>query len=120
MSGSFLNSSGLAALISTVGGVTATYITYVVARRRRVRAPRDRMDTIFDGYEKLIEQQQVEIERKGGVISSLENVVSRLEEELGKTRQLLNDTRTDLSTARDQNELLKVQLQEMRHDYAGT
>lgn len=108
------------AIISTVGGVAIAYITYVLARRKKASAPKDRMETIFDGYEKLITQQQAEIERKGSVITSLENVVQRLEDELAKTRTLLNEAREDLSNTREQNEELKTQLLDMRKQYSDS
>lgn len=104
-------------LITVVGGLGVAYITYVLAKRRRAARPKDRMETIFDGYEKLIKQQQVEIERKGSVIGSLENVVDRLEQELANTRELLNQARSDLSESRQQNDDLKSQLVLMRKDY---
>lgn len=117
-------SSGDVQIITTVltviGGLGATYITYVVAKRHKDAKPKDRMETIFDGYEKLIAQQQIEIDRKGGVITSLENVVDRLEEELAHTRELLNQARQDLSLAREQNEELKSQLASMKRDYKAT
>ena len=103
--------------ISTVGGIVITYITYVLARKKRASGPRDPMSTIFEGYDKLIKQQQVDIDRKGEVITSLENVVKRLETELDHTRQLLNQARTDLSSSRQQNEELKTQLMDMRKQY---
>lgn len=104
-------------LITVLGGLGTVYIVKVIAKRRKENLPKDRMETIFDGYEKLIAQQQLEIDRKGAVIGSLENVVRRLEEELGNTRELLKQARTELSTAREQNEKLKTQLSKMRAEY---
>lgn len=112
-----LDSPGFVALISAAGALGVAYIANVVAKKRRTSKPRDRMETIFDGYEKLISQQQVEIERKGVVISSLENVVERLEQELTRTRELLNQAREELSTSREQNEELQMQLMDMKRDY---
>ena len=106
-------------LITALGGLGIAYITYVLAKRHRAARPKDRMETIFDGYEKLISQQQVEIDRKSTAINSLENVINRLEEELTKTRELLGAARTELSESREQNEELKTQLIAMRKDYSN-
>jgi hypothetical protein len=110
----------LVTIISTLGGIIITYLTIKYKAqilKKAGRAPKDRMETIFDGYEKLIVQQQLEIDRKGGVISSLEAVVKRLEEELAHTRTLLNEARQDLSETREQNETFKQQLAAMRREY---
>jgi hypothetical protein len=56
-----------AALITTAGSVVATYLTVKyrqgVLSKSRSTSPKDRMDTVFSGYEALIHQQQVEINR---------------------------------------------------------
>lgn len=105
------------AIISTIGGLGIAYIVNILAKKRRARAPKDRMETIFDGYEKLIVQQQVEIDRKGSAITSLEKIVERLEDELAQTRGLLAQAREELAKSRKQNEELKNQLLKMRKQY---
>lgn len=46
--------------LTVVGGLSTAYIVNVLAKRR---PPRDRMDVLFEGYERLIAQQQKEISR---------------------------------------------------------
>jgi len=109
----------LVALISAAAGIIATVITVKYKDRvvKKQDRPKDRMETIFDGYEKLIISQQEEISRKSHVINSLEKVVDRLEDELHQTRQLLEDAREELRMSTDQNNNLKTQLAGMKKDY---
>lgn len=115
------NSQVYIALIAAVGGIITTYLTVKYKDRviKRTAKPKDRMETIFDGYEKLIVSQQEEISRKSLVINSLEKVIDRLEDELHQTRELLNDARTELEHSVTQNKELKRQLGDMKKDYAN-
>ena len=110
------------ALITGIFAVITTWLTirYKDKVFKKAAKPRDRMDTIFDGYEKLIIQQQSEIERKGVVIQSLENAVDRLEQELTRTRALLDEARIELKESKSQNSKLRHQLDSMRRDYEKT
>lgn len=112
-----LDSAGFVALVSTGGTIAVAYIINVVAKKRRVSKPVDRMETIFDGYEKLIVQQQEEIVRKGATITQLEGAVNRLEEQLDETRKLLNRARGELRESKDHNRQLQVTLDDMKKDY---
>jgi uncharacterized protein (UPF0548 family) len=106
-------------VISAVAAVVTTYLTVRYKNRviKKTEKPKDRMETIFDGYEKLIRQQQVEIDRKGVAIGSLESIILRLEEELTKTKQLLEVAKGDLLQSREQNTLLTRQLEAMKIEY---
>lgn len=117
-----VDSTVLAAVATGFFAVIGTYITVRYKDRIITKAdkPKDRMETIFDGYENLIKQQQTEISRKGLVITSLEGVVQRLEDELKTTRELLVVARDELKTAEQQNRDLTVQLREMKESYAKT
>lgn len=108
-----------AATITGICAIIGTYLTVKYKDRivNRAEKPKDRMETIFDGYENLIKQQQTEIERKGIVIKSLEGVVQRLEEELATTRRLLDLARDELEEAKTQNGDLKSQLEGMKREY---
>jgi hypothetical protein len=111
----------LIALIAAVAGIITTWLT-VKYRNKVVRGhgpnkPKDRMDTIFDGYEKLIMQQQVEIDRKQSVIGNLESIVDNLDRELQTTRDLLSATKDEVAITKRQNIELKDHLQRMRKEY---
>lgn len=104
-----------AAIATGIFAVIGTYLT--VKYKDRIIQKKDRMETIFDGYENLIKQQQIEIGRKGQVITSLEGVVNRLEKELAVTRKLLDAARDELAIATKHNKDLKTQLGQMKDEY---
>lgn len=108
-----------AAIATGIFAVIGTYLTVKYKDRviKKADKPKDRMETIFDGYENLIKQQQIEIGRKGQVITSLEGVVQRLEEELKVTRSLLSAARDELIMAEKHNKELRVQLEGMKTEY---
>lgn len=98
-----------------VGGVITTWITLKYQQKRRQRSKKpDRMDTIYDGYEKLIITQQHEISRKTEIVSRLEKIVDTLELELLDTKRILQETKDDLYEARQQNIQFKKDLNDMR------
>ena len=109
-----------AAIATGIFAVIGTYLTVKYKDRivKKADRPKDRMETIFDGYENLIKQQQIEIGRKGQVITSLEGVVQRLEEELKVTRTLLDAARDELKMAEKHNKELRVQLEGMKTEYS--
>lgn len=111
-----------AAIATGVFAVIGTYLTVKYKDRviKKADKPKDRMETIFDGYENLIKQQQIEIGRKGQVISSLEGVVQRLEQELQVTRELLGAARDELKMAEKHNRELRIQLEGMKTEYNKT
>jgi len=108
-----------AAIATGIFAVIGTYLTVKYKDRiiQKADKPKDRMETIFDGYENLIKQQQIEIGRKGQVITSLEGVVNRLEKELAVTRKLLDAARDELAIATKHNKDLKTQLDQMKDEY---
>ena len=116
-----IDSQVLVAIIAAIAGIFTTWLTVKykdrVVRKASPAKPKDRMDTIFDGYEKLILQQQSEIERKQQVIESLESIVTTLEQELATTRELLTTTKDEVAHTKRQNGDLKTQLARMRRDY---
>lgn len=115
--GGIFNSSGFVALVSTAGALGVAYIVNVLAKRRTAAKHPDRMATIFDGYEKLITQQQEEIGRKSSTITTLEDAINRLELQLEETRRLLEKARSELAESKEHNINLKAQLDVMRKEY---
>lgn len=99
-----------------VGGVITTWLTLKYQQKRRKRNMPDRLGTIYDGYEKLILQQQHEIERKTDVVGRLEKAVDVLETELNDTKSLLQETKDELFEARRQNIEFKKELAIMRRN----
>lgn len=93
-----------------------------IAERNREEKPRERMETIFDGYEKLIKQQQVDIERKQTQLDRTQKLVDQLQTDLNSTRSIVDRLREELEEEKYLNLDLQKQLKIMKRDYksAGT
>lgn len=116
-----IDSQVAVALIAAIGGIVTTWLTVKykdrIIKKTALSKPKDRMDTIFEGYEKLILQQQTEIDRKQLVIENLEKIVGHLEQELATTKELLGATKDEVAETKRQNSDLKAVLKKMRKDY---
>lgn len=117
-------SQALTQFFMFLGGIITTWLTLKykdrIALRSREQKPKDRMDTIFDGYEKLILQQQTDIERKTIQIASTQKIVEQLQKELDDTRELVRQQQDELDESRELNIRLQAQLQEMKKEYSQT
>lgn len=116
-----IDSQVLVAFIAALGGIITTWLTvkykHLVVKRQKPAPSKDRMQTIFDGYEKLIVQQQSEIDRKSSIVKSLQEIVHKLEEELQQTKVLLFEAQDELRQSRTHNNELKDQLDAMWKQY---
>lgn len=119
-----MNEPIILSAISAVSGVVIAYIVNVAAKRvnekKAEKQPKDRMEQMFDGYERLIAQKDAEDDRKGKLIVRLEDTVNALEAELNTTRVLLSETQKDLVESREETEHVRLLLDDMRREYART
>lgn len=112
-------------LIQIVIGITAVVTTYltvkyknVILSRNKEAPPKDRMEQIFDGYEKLIIQQQEDIQRKTNIITGLEDIVDKLRSDLDHTTDLLEQAREEVRESKKQNSQMKHQLDSLKKGYS--
>lgn len=102
------------AAITTAGGIIIAYITNVVAKKvqaRRVQAqPKDRMEQLMDGYERLIKQKDIEDERKTRIIGRLEKEVETLGDEI-------LEFKTQLKESKEENVGLRSLLADLRREH---
>lgn len=108
------------ALVSVIGSVIVTYLTvkYKNTITRKIRnEPKDRMDTIFDGYEKLIKQQQDDIQFKQLNIASLQIIIDKQREQIEESQHMIDTLKQELENARTRNLDLQDQLSHMKEDY---
>lgn len=116
-----MNDSVAVSLISAFSGIVVAYIVNVAAKRvqaRRVsQGPVDRMEQMFNGYERLIKQKDLEDERKA-------RLIDELGEEIKRTRQMVRDlehalavSQQELQRSREDNQELKDMLKRMRDEY---
>lgn len=110
------------AFMTFLGGIIITWLTVKYkggVARKLSNKPKDRMDTIFDGYEKLIKQQQEDIERKQNHIDHLQVLINKQREQLEASQTMIDVLRDDLNESRRKNKTLEVQLKGMKKDYNG-
>lgn len=109
------------AVISTIGGIIIAYITNVVSQKVQAKKaagqPKDRMEQMFDGYERLIKQKDIEDDRKAKAIKRLEGQVYELETQLETTKTTLSTTKEELRVSKDENRELREMLDAMRAEY---
>lgn len=108
-------------LISTLGGITIAYITNVLSKKvqeRRVdKQPKDRWEQMFDGYERLLRQKDLEDDRKARLIKALQNNVNTLEAELANTKQTLDEVTDQFEISNSEVQSLKKIVYEMHKEY---
>ena len=116
-----MNDSIAVSLISAASGIVVAYIVNVAAKRVQARKekqdPSDRMEQMFNGYERLIKQKDLEDERKA-------RLIDELEEEIRMTRQMVKNlehalaiSQQELQRSREDNQELKDMLEQMREEY---
>ena len=116
-----MNDSIAVSLISAASGIVVAYIANVAAKRVQARKekqdPSDRMEQMFNGYERLIKQKDLEDERKA-------RLIDELEEEIRMTRQMVKNlehalaiSQQELQRSREDNQELKDMLEQMREEY---
>lgn len=109
------------ALISTVGGVLIAYITNVVAKKvqenKAAKQPKDRMEQMFDGYERLIKQMAAEDERKARIIHDQQLEIAEMKRKLTEMETSLENAQEDLIDSRKSKLTLTKELEKMRREY---
>ena len=117
-----MNEQVAISLISAVSGVVIAYIVNVAAKKvqenKEKNNPKDRMEQMFDGYERLIKQKDIEDERKVKAIQLLEQELTLTRETVQRLERALIDTQAELEVSRQENEELKSMLNQMREEYS--
>lgn len=112
-------------VVIVVGSVLTTYLT-VKYKNKIIKpsedknqdgTPKTRMDVIFDGYEKLIKQQQEDILRKEKQLQQTQDLIDRLQEEVDETRQIVKEQQKQLEEQKQLNQQLKEQLALMKKNH---
>lgn len=103
-----------------LGGIATTFIAWYY--RDKIagigKKPRTREDTIFDGYERLLEKQQDDSDRKDKVIDKLEAVILGLHKKLDEAEEVIIKLRSDLRDERRENREIHTELIKLQKVYA--
>lgn len=109
------------AIISMIGGVIIAYITNVVAKKvqeqKAAKQPKDRMEQMFDGYERLIKQMAEEDERKARIIRDQQFEIAEMKKKLTAMEDNLANAQDDLIESHKSKQLLTDELNKMRKEY---
>ncbi len=116
-----MNDSVAVSLISAASGIVVAYIVNVAAKRVQARKekqdPSDRMEQMFNGYERLIKQKDLEDERKARLIDELEEEIKRTRQMVKNLEHALTISQQELQRSREDNQELKDMLEQMREEY---
>ena len=116
-----MNDSVAVSLISAASGIVVAYIVNVAAKRVQARKekqdPSDRMEQMFNGYERLIKQKDLEDERKARLIDELEEEIIMTRQMVKNLEHALAISQQELQRSREDNQELKDMLGQMREEY---
>lgn len=109
------------AAFSMVSGLGIAYIVNVqskkVQSKKAKNQPKDRMEQMFDGYERFIQRQDIDIERKQQYINVIEKELALTKEHVKRLENALASTKSELVRSRDESEELRQRLNDMRIEY---
>lgn len=109
------------AIVSSLGGVLVAYFTYVASQKvqakKAAKQPKDRMEQMFDGYERLIKQKDIEDDRKQKYIKVIELELEATKKHVSKLEDAMELTNDELARSRAENLELKQMLDDMRKEY---
>lgn len=108
-------------IISAISGIVVAYIVNVMAKRvqatKAKKQPKDRMEQMFDGYERLIKQKDLEDDRKQRYIKIIEEELTATKLHVNKLEEAMDRTNQELEQSRVENQELRDQLDAMRREY---
>lgn len=116
-----MNENVVVSIVSAISGVLIAYIVNVAAKKvqdkKNEKQPKDRMEQMFDGYERLIRQKDAEDDRKVKAMKSLEEELTFTRQTVQRLEKALEDTQDELEISRQENAELKDMLEAMRKEY---
>lgn len=107
--------------ISAISGIIIAYIVNIASKKvqdkKTKNQPKDRMEQMFDGYERLIKQKDTEDDRKVRTMKALEEELKYTRATVARLEQALEKTQEELEVSREENRALKAMLEAMRKEY---
>jgi Skp family chaperone for outer membrane proteins len=119
-----MNEAVVLALISTAGGVAIAYLAYKgkqgIDKRNKEKQPKDRMETIFDGYEGFIARQDKALENKDKQLAENQLIINRMQKQIDEMQALIERQREETDREREINKRLHEELERMRDQYTNS
>ena len=91
-----------------------------VAENKAKKQPRDRMEQMFDGYERLIKQMSLEDDRKAKVIHEQQVEIHVIKQKLSEMEEELAKSQEDLINSLASKQKLTDELMKMKKQYLST
>lgn len=117
-----MNETIALALISTFGGIVIAYLGYKgkqeYDKRNKDKAPKDRMETIFDGYEAFIARQDKALENKDRQLAENQLIINRMQKQIDEMQALIERQREETDREREINRKLHQELERMKDQYS--
>ncbi len=111
-------------IISAISGIIIAYLVNVKAKqvqaKKASKQPKDRMEQMFDGYERLIKQKDIEDDRKQKYIVVLELELQEAKKTIKHLATALETAADELRQSREDSRELRIKLDDMRKEYAKT
>lgn len=108
-------------IISTLGGIVIAYIVNVAAKKvqekKAEKQPKDRMEQMFDGYERLIKQMADEDARKARIIHDQQIEINEMKKKLITMEDNLQAAQDELIDSHESKLTLTRELEKMRKEY---
>lgn len=110
-----LSETVLTSLISAGSGVFITFITMHFRNRaltlKNPSKSKDRMDILFEGYEKLIKEQQNDIDRKTEIIKYFEQLVEKYRKDIKSSEDMIGNLKDQIDSLEEEIRNLKYELE---------
>lgn len=108
-------------IVTAIGGVVVAYLTYVKSQKVQAKKaegkPKDRMELVIEGYEKLIVQKDAQNERDARQIKAMAEEMDLMRKLMRKLEQQLADSQDAHERAVRENTELKEEIKKLRLEY---
>lgn len=109
-------------IVTAIGGGIVAYLTYVksesVKAKKAEGPPKDRMELVIEGYEKLIVQKDAQNERDARQIKAMSEEMGLMRDMMRKLEQQLADSQDAHDRAVRENGELKEEIKKLRLEYS--
>lgn len=109
-------------IVTTIGGAIVAYFTYVKSQKVQAKKaegkPKDRMELVIEGYERLIVQKDAQNERDARQIKAMAEEMDIMRQLMRKMETQLNDSQDAHERAVRENTALKEEIKKLRSEYS--
>lgn len=108
------------AIITALSSIVVTAITIFFGGKRiakkKLATPEERAGLLYDGYEKLIREQQSEIDRKTIVINHFEELAEKYRDQIVNLESEISRLKLELNAVQRSKEATEAELAELKKE----